>query len=294
MNATDDGISPLRKRGGAGEGSVPTVNVNGYDIYYYDDDFTDPWRRNEVVLINHYGVGDSTLYRKWVPVLGKEYRVIRWDRPGHGKSQVPPIGYKLTIDEIISTCIGFLDALGIDKVHYVGDKVACAAGIAIAVTHPERVKTLTLGSAFLHVQRMRENFIRSAREVMQEGSWVNAFAPYARANHDHQSYEERMRDLYYREVWARTPAHITSAAFSLVQDPAFDVTGLLPQVQAPTLLLSPTNGGTLVTMEEQALIRDTIPVCEQAIFEGAAATLPYDEQEWCAERTLEFIRKYTD
>ena len=91
---------------------MPTVNVNGYDIYFYDDDFTDPWRRSEVVLINHYGVGDSTLYRKWVPVLGREYRVIRWDRPGHGRSQVPPIGYKLTVDEIISTCIGFLDALG--------------------------------------------------------------------------------------------------------------------------------------------------------------------------------------
>jgi pimeloyl-ACP methyl ester carboxylesterase len=103
-----------------------------------------------------------------------------------------------------------------------------------------------------------------------------------------------MRDLYYREVWGRTPAHVTSAAFSLVQDPSFDVTGLLPQVQAPTLLLSPTNGGTLVTMEEQALIKETIPNCEQAVFEGATATLPYDEQEWCAEQTLAFIRKHGD
>jgi pimeloyl-ACP methyl ester carboxylesterase len=273
---------------------VPTVNVNGYEIYYYDDDFTDPWRASEVVLINHYGVGDSTLYRRWVPILARNYRVIRWDRPGHGRSQVPPLGYKLTVDDIVSMFTGFLDAIGVQQVHYVGDKVSCPAGIALAVRHPERVKTLTLAAAFLHVQRMRDNFIRQANQVLEEGSWVNAFSAYARRDHDHESFEQRMRDLYYQEVWARTPAHVTSAAFSLVQDPAFDVTPLLSQVKAPTLLLSPDNGGTLVTMEEQALIRDTIPDCTQVVFPGGTSLLPYQEAEWCAEQTLAFLRAHKD
>ena len=99
-----------------------------------------------------------------------------------------------------------------------------------------------------------------------------------------------MRDLYYQQVWASVPAHITSSAFSLVQDPSFDVTPLLSQVSVPTLLLSPTNGGTLVTMEEQELIRTTIPECEQAVFEGATSLLPYHEPVWCAEQTLRFLR----
>lgn len=244
------------------------------------------------MLLNHYGVGDSTLYNRWVPVLAREYRVIRWDRPGHGRSEKPALDFKMTVEGMISQFVAFMDAVGLQRVHYIGDKVACAAGIALAVTHPERIRTLTLASSFLHVQRMRENFIRSAREVLEEGSWINAFKGYAARNHDHQTFEERMRDLYYQEVWARTPAHVTSAAFSLVQDPAFDVTGLLPQVQAPTLLLSPDSGGTLVTMEEQALIKQRIPDCEQRVFPGATAMLPYQEQEWCAEQTLEFLRRH--
>ena len=273
---------------------MPTTGVNGYEVFYYDDDFTDPWRRSETVLINHYGVGDSTLYRGYVPVLGREYRVVRWDRPGHGRSEKPPLGYVMTVEGILSDFIGFLDALGIEQVHFFGDKVACAVGIALAATHPERIKTLTLASSFLHVQRSRDNFQRQARLIKEEGSWVNAFGAYARRDRDSQTFDERMRDLYYQHVWASVPAHVTSAAFTLVGDPSFDVTPLLPRVQCPTLLLSPTNGGALVTMEEQALIRATIPNCEQAVFEGGTSSLPYEQQAWCAEQMLAFIRKHTD
>jgi pimeloyl-ACP methyl ester carboxylesterase len=271
---------------------MPTVNVNGYEVYYYDDDFTDPWRPSEVVLINHYGVGDSTLYNRWVPVLASDYRVIRWDRPGHGRSEKPPYGYKMSVEGIIADFVAFLDAIGVQKVHYVGDKVSCAAGIALAVMHPERVKSLTLASCFLHVQRMRDNFVRQAQQILDEGGWINAFSAYARRDTSNLSYEERMRDLYYQQVWGSVPAHITSAAFSLVQDPSFDVTPLLSQVKVPTLLLSPTNGGTLVTMEEQELIRSTIPDCEQVVFEGGTSLLPYQEPVWCAEQTLRFLREH--
>lgn len=271
---------------------MPTVNVNGYEVYYYDDDFTDPWRRSETVLINHYGVGDSTLYRRYIPILGKEYRVVRWDRPGHGTSEKPPLGYTMTVEGILSDFLAFMDALGLQRVHYFGDKVACAVGIALAASHPERIKTLTLASCFLHVQRSRDNFIRQAESILEEGGWLNAFSAYARRDHDGDSFEERMRDLYYQHVWASVPAHVTSAAFSLVQDPSFDVTPLLSQVQCPTLLLSPTNGGALVTMGEQELIRTTIPNCEQVVFNGANSSLPFNQQEWCAEEMLEFIRKH--
>ncbi len=273
---------------------MPTTTVNGYEIFYYDDDFTDPWRGSETILISHYGVGDSTLYGRYVPILGRDFRVIRWDRTGHGRSEKPPLNYRLTVEGILSDFIAFMDAIGLQRVHYFGDKVSCAVGIALAATHPERIQTLTLASSFLHVQRSRDNFIRQARLVREEGSWANAFGAYARRDHDHQSFEQRMRDLYYQEVWSRVPAHVTSAAFSLVQDPSFDVSPLLSQVKAPTLLLSPTNGGALVTMEEQELIRTTIPDCEQAVFEGGTSSLPYEEQEWCAEQMLAFIRKDPD
>jgi hypothetical protein len=66
-----------------------------------------------------------------------------------------------------------------------------------------------------------------------------------------------------------------------VQDPSFDVTPLLLNPQAPALLISPDSAGPLITLEEQDLIRDTIPRCEQVVFEGGGATLPCVAAESC-------------
>ena len=48
---------------------MPYAKVNGLDLFYYDDDLTNPWDPAEVILLNHYGSGDSTLYNKWVSPL---------------------------------------------------------------------------------------------------------------------------------------------------------------------------------------------------------------------------------
>src|SRR3569833_3101821 len=133
------------------------VKVNGLEIFYHDDAFTPPWQPAEVVLLNHYGGGDSSLYNRWIPPLARHCRVIRWDRPGYGRSERPPFGYRLTPESFVNDIIAFMDALGLEKVHYVGDKVAGAAGIAVAAAHPERISTLTLAVCFLSGKRVRES-----------------------------------------------------------------------------------------------------------------------------------------
>ena len=42
---------------------------------------------------------------------------------------------------------GFLDALGLDQVHYVGESVGGILGIAFATRWPERFKSMTLCSS---------------------------------------------------------------------------------------------------------------------------------------------------
>ena len=46
---------------------MPTIKINGYDVYYEDNDFTDPWKASEVVFLNHFGYGNLRLYYKWIP-----------------------------------------------------------------------------------------------------------------------------------------------------------------------------------------------------------------------------------
>jgi len=154
---------------------MPYANVGGLDLFYYDDDFTNPWEASEVILLNHYGAGDSTLYNRWIPQLASKYRVIRWDRPGYGRSQAPGFDYKLTTQSFLDEIASFMDALGLEKVHYIGDKATTAAGIAFAAAYPERIRSLTLAVCVLTAQPVRQLFLDAADAVIAKGSWITAF-----------------------------------------------------------------------------------------------------------------------
>jgi pimeloyl-ACP methyl ester carboxylesterase len=270
---------------------VPYTNVNGLEVFYYDDDFSNPWEPSDVILINHYGAGDSSLYRKWVPTLANSYRVIRWDRPGYGLSEDPGPGYTLSTESFLAELTGFMDALGLEKVHYVGDKASTAPGIALAAAHPERVRSLTLAICVLCVQPLRQLFLDAADDVIAKGSWISAFES-KDGGRELSAAGATLQDLYYREAQARIPAHILAAAFRCVADPSFDVRGMLGDVQAPTLLLSPDlypPSPSLTSREEHAMICETIAHCEQRVLPGSAMHFPFTDGEWCAQQTLSFL-----
>ena len=270
---------------------MPHVKVNDLDLFYYDDDFTSPWEPAETILFNHYGGGDSSLYNRWIPILAQHYRVIRWDRPGYGRSEKPGFGYQLTPQSFVADITGFMDALGLEKVHYVGDKVACAAGIALAASYPERVQSLTLSVCFLSGKRVRQAFLDGAENVLAKGSWIAAFESQS-GDKALNAPADPMQDLYYRQVQANIPAHVQAAAYRCVADPSFDVEPLLTSVKAPTLLLSPDEETPLVTRAEQDLILASISTCERCILPGSTMHFPFTDATWCAEQVHQFIQQH--
>ena len=58
-------------------------------------------------------------------------------------------------------------------------------------------------------------------------------------------------------------------------------------------MMSPDAAEPLMTMDEQNMMRDTIPNCEQIVFPGASHDIAYQQDEKCAQLTLEFIRKHS-
>ena len=273
---------------------MPTVNVNGYDLYYEDNDFTDPWKASEVVFLNHYGYGNLSLYYRWVPILGRECRVVRVDRRGFGRSQAPAFGYELTVADMVSDWAGFLDALGISRVHFVGDRFGGSIGAAFAATYPERVRSLVMIASPMHTQRVKHIFGPGADSVLVEGSWLDANKTWAnRPEGLEGGFEDRLKALYGREQMAMIPPQMLSAFRRLSVRPDFTIEPVLAQIEAPTLLMSPDAAEPLITMDEQAFMRDTIPNCEQIVFAGANHDIAYQQDERCAEEALLFIRKHS-
>jgi pimeloyl-ACP methyl ester carboxylesterase len=106
-------------------------------------------------------------------------------------------------------------------------------------------------------------------------------------------FEDRLKALYGREQMAMIPPHMLSAFRRLSVRLDFTIEPVLAQIKAPTLLMSPDAAEPLITMDEQNMMRATIPNCDQIVFAGANHDIAYQQDERCAEAALEFIRKHS-
>jgi 3-oxoadipate enol-lactonase len=65
---------------------MPIAQLPGdLQMYYEDDDFTDPWSQAETVILHHGNAQNARLWYAWVPLLARDYRVIRVDARGFGR-----------------------------------------------------------------------------------------------------------------------------------------------------------------------------------------------------------------
>lgn len=87
----------------------------------------------------------GTTWEMWDPlasVLASDYRVVRFDTRGHGRSPVPAGPY--SVAELASDVLALADTLGIDRFGFVGLSLGGAIGQELAVSHPSRVAAAVL------------------------------------------------------------------------------------------------------------------------------------------------------
>jgi pimeloyl-ACP methyl ester carboxylesterase len=90
------------------------------------------------LVLLHPGIMDSTIWDRLLPLLG-DLRTVRFDRRGFGQSPVASEEFQAMAD-----LVAVLDHLAVDRAHLVGNSMGGETSLALAVTHPERVATMTL------------------------------------------------------------------------------------------------------------------------------------------------------
>ncbi len=91
--------------------------------------------------------GLSASYITWyenISALSERYTVYAPDLPGHGETAKPDIAYDLETGETFVQ--GFLDALGLDKVVFVGNSIGGLLAWVTALRQPERCLGLILSA----------------------------------------------------------------------------------------------------------------------------------------------------
>ena len=117
-----------------------TIDAGGISTNYHDTGTGHP-----VLMIHGSGPG-VTAWANWrlvIPHLAENFRVVAPDMAGFGYTE-KPVGAKYTIDYWRNHALGFLDALGLEKVHVIGNSFGGALAISLAIHAPERVERLVL------------------------------------------------------------------------------------------------------------------------------------------------------
>ena len=122
------------------------AHVGDLDIRFELVDLTPPWRTGtpETFLLYHGYARNMLFWQPWVPLLASDYRVLRFDARGCGGTTKPPPGSRYTFEQLAGDAMGLMDALGIERVHWVGESSGGIVGLTAALRHPDRLATLTL------------------------------------------------------------------------------------------------------------------------------------------------------
>ena len=100
--------------------------------------------RDAPVLVLMHGLGASLhTWEPWARALQSEYRVVRFDFPGHGLSGADPEG-DYTDPRTLRLLSALLDSLGVAKATLIGNSMGGRIAWSFAAAHPERVEKLVL------------------------------------------------------------------------------------------------------------------------------------------------------
>lgn len=123
-----------------------SILANGIQTNYHEHGQGEP-----VLLIHGSGPG-VTGWANWrltIPALAENFRVIAPDIVGFGYTE-RPANVQYNMETWLNHIFGFMDALGIEKTHVVGNSFGGGLALAMAIRAPQRVGRLVImGSAGL-------------------------------------------------------------------------------------------------------------------------------------------------
>jgi len=266
---------------------MPTVERAGATLHYEVIDIVAPWIEPAPTLLFHHGVSTTSgIWSEWLPILADRWRIVRFDMRGFGRSSRPEPGFAWSFETLVADALAVADAAGAERFHFVGESAGGTVGLALALSHPGRLATLTLCNA-----AHRGTAIRNVRGVWRErieAEGQAAWADHMMRERFHPGALTADKDAWFRREQATCSPEATLAIAELLL--RTDLSPGIPGIRAPTLLLSP-DGSPFVAAGMMAELRDALPDAELQVFAHARHGLPFSHARECAAALRSFLER---
>ncbi len=262
---------------------MPVLSANGIETYYEVHGSGPP-----VLLTAGLG-GAGTYWREQVTPFARAHTVILYDQRGSGRSSHVPVA---SIAELADDARALLDALKLDRVHYVGHSTGGAIGQVLALERPDRLKSLVL---YATVHRSDPYRLRmwSLRKAILAEMGAKAYArmtslvlypPEWVAAHDARLSEEEA----IAERMLSKPAVMASRIDAIL---AHDRAEELSRIRTPTLVLC-ARDDLMTPLYFSEDIAARIPKAEFARLDGGGHACSKTRPEEFNRHVLDFIARH--
>jgi 3-oxoadipate enol-lactonase len=257
---------------------MPEIDADGCRIHV---EVEGPERAPVLMLSNSLGT-DLHMWDDQVAPFTRHFRLIRYDRRGHGRSEAPKGPY--TMERLGRDALSVLDALGVERTHWCGLSMGGMVGQWLGAHAGDRIDKLILSNTCCYYadKEMWHTRINTVRAKGLAGI-----------------VDTNMERWFSKDFRARNPAAIPRMTKTFLNTDVEGYLGccaairdmdhrpLLSNISAPTLVIAGKNDPA-TPLEVNEFIHDHIPDAKLVVFDTAHIANVEQPQAY-ADAALEFL-----
>jgi 3-oxoadipate enol-lactonase len=261
---------------------MSTLAVKGFDDLPLFAQVEGP-RAGPAVVLSHSIGGDLGMWDALAVTLRERYRVLRFDRRGHGRSGLP--AGDASLQTLGHDALAVMDAAGVARAHFVGLSQGGMEGLWLAANAPGRIARLVLANTTAHlgVPELIQAGIDASRAHGMAGvanGFLDRWLPAAFQAAQPQAAAQ------LRATFAGMPVEGFAACAAVLKH--VDLRDALPRIAAPTLVIVGGAEAPPMQVAAQALAAG-IAGARLAVIEGAGHLSAIDHPAQFAELVSSFL-----
>jgi 3-oxoadipate enol-lactonase len=258
------------------------ATANGIQINYTVEG-SGPW-----VVMSHSLACSVEMWDPQAEALAKNYRVLRFDTRGHGRSDAPSGAY--TLEQLADDTHGLLRALEVERPHFVGLSMGGMIGMTYALRYPGQFRSLVLCDTSSRlgpeVQPVWDDRIKTATEKGME-----------------PLVEPTLKRWFTEAILAKRPPVLDKVAAMIRATPPvgyagcchaipkINLTARLKEIGCPIqIIVGEQDAGTPVAMSRE--IHDAAPGSELVIIPNASHLSNLEQPEAFNRALTEFLARH--
>jgi len=262
---------------------MASATIGDHELFYERTGRGEP-----LLLIMGMSGTHLTWGEPFLEALRRDFDVVVYDHRGIGRSSAAQAGY--SIADLADDAAELLGVLGWESAHVVGISMGGMVAQQLALRHPERVRTLTLGCTYAGgpraaltgpevLERLQSSWGAGDRERAIRTGWEVNVSPGFAA--DDAQFAE------FRRVAMELPANLPAIFAQMEAIAGHDTSPRLKDISAATLVIHGSED-QMLPVANARLIAEAIPDARLEVFEGVGHLFFWEEPE----RSAALVREH--